>query len=247
MNTEILKKIGLSDHEVKIYLVLLRLGSVTATKLAQETDIDRATTYRFLSSLIERGLVGYVVLNNVKYFKAAHPRKISEDLKTLKENYDDILPELESLLKLPREDTKVELYKGKEGLKTIMKDVLREKKPYTFVGEVEKVFTELPSYIIQWLKQVERSNIKGKLICRAGTSFKVAKTESYRLISKEFLSKISTWTYGSKTALFIWSKPLFGVLIDNKDVTKSNLLLFNFLWSLAKDPTKKHKENTLLK
>lgn len=246
MNEEVLKNIGLSDHEIRIYLSLLRLGSVTATKLARETNTDRATTYRFLDSLITRGLVNYVILNNVKYFKAAHPKKISEDLKNLKESYDQVLPELESLLKLPREETKVELYKGKEGLKTIMKDILREKKSYTFIGEVEKFFTELSPFIIQWLKRVEEARIRGKLICIEGTSFKVAKTEQYKLISKKFISRVSTWTYGSKTALFIWSKPLFGVLIDNEDVTKSNSLLFNFLWGLAKKPTKQHENKTKL-
>lgn len=246
MRTNVLKKIGLLEQEIKIYLTLLRLGASTATKIASETNIDRATTYRFLDSLINRGLVSYVIINNIKQFSAAHPRKIIEDLKILKKDFEDLLPELESLIKLQKEDTRMELYKGKEGLKTIMKDILREKKPYTFIGEVEKFFTELPIYVIQWLKQVEKLKIKGRLICTEASSFKVAKTETYKLISKNFISKISTWTYGNKTALFVWSNPLFGVLIDSKDVTESNYNLFNFLWDIAKSPSKKHLMSTKL-
>ncbi len=242
MNNEILKKIGLSDHEIKIYLTLLRLGTSTATKIASETNIDRATTYRFISLLIERGFVSYVITNNVKYFNAAHPNKLIEDQKEKLNQIKNLLPELENLISIPKEEAKIELYKGKEGLKTIMKDILREKKPYTFVGEVERFFTELPFYIDQWLREVEKSKIKGRLICNKDAKFKIAKTETYKLISSEFISRISTWTYSNKTALFIWSTPPFGIIIENKDVTESNLSLFEFLWKIGKSPLPKKEK-----
>jgi sugar-specific transcriptional regulator TrmB len=247
MHTEILRELGLSDKEISIYLALLRFGTVTATKIAQETSIDRTTSYRFLSSLINKGLVSYVIKNNVKYFTAANPAKFVQDLKNKLEQVNDILPDLDALANLPKEDTKVELYKGKEGLKTVMKDILRERKPYTFIGEVEKFFTELPIYTQQWLKQVERLNIKGKLICNNMAKFQVAKTESYRLISNNYISRISTWTYANKSALFIWSIPFFAVVIENKDVTQSNVNFFNFLWNLAASPSVVHMKSTKLR
>lgn len=247
MYTEILKGLGLSDKEISIYLALLRFGTVTATKIAQETDIDRTTSYRFLSSLINKGLVSYAIKNNVKYFTAAHPTKFVQDLKNKLEQVNGILLDLEALTNLPKEETKVELYKGKEGLKTVMKDILRERKPYTFIGEVEKFFTELPIYIQQWLKQVERLNIKGKLICNDKAKFQVAKTESYKLISNNYISRVSTWTYANKSALFIWSNPFFAVVIENEDVTQSNLNFFNFLWNLAASPSVAHMRSTKLR
>ena len=247
MHTEILKGLGLSDKEISIYLALLRFGTVTATKIAQETDIDRTTSYRFLSSLINKGLVSYAIKNNVKYFTAAHPTKFVQDLKNKLEQVNGILLDLEALTNLPKEETKVELYKGKEGLKTVMKDILRERKPYTFIGEVEKFFTELPIYIQQWLKQVERLNIKGKLICNDKAKFQVAKTESYKLISNNYISRVSTWTYANKSALFIWSNPFFAVVIENEDVTQSNLNFFNFLWNLAASPSVAHMRSTKLR
>ncbi len=247
MDLETLKELGLSDKEVRIFLALLRFGTITATKVAQETNIDRTTSYRFLSSLIDKGLVSYVIRNNIKYFTAAHPKKLVEDLTNKIEKVQNILPELEMLTKLPKEETKVEVYKGKEGLKTVMKDILRGKKSYTFIGEVEKFFTELSFYAVQWLRSVERERIRGRLICNENTQFQVAKTERYRLISKSFISQISTWTYGNKTALFIWSNPLYAIVIENDDVAKSNLNFFNFLWDGAKEPTSKHLQSTVLR
>lgn len=234
MNIDALKKIGFNEKEIKIYIVLLRLGSSTATKIAEETNIDRATTYRFLYSLIEKGFVSYFVKDSVKYFTGAHPYKIIEDLKEKSNEVKLFLPELIGLMSVKKGETRLEVYKGKEGLKAIMKDILREKKDYTFIGEVERFYTDLPFYTEQWLKQVEKYNIKGRLIFNEKAKFTVAKTEKHKLISKKFISRISTWTYGNKTALFIWSNPPFGVVIDNGEVTKSNLSLFEFLWGLAK-------------
>lgn len=243
---DILQKIGLDEHETRLYLALLRIGTTTATKIATETNTDRATTYRFLAALSSRGLVSHVTKNNVKHFTAAAPHKILEDLETLQNEYREILPELESLQRTQQEDTNVEVYKGREGLKTILKDILREKQPYTFIGEVEKFFTGLKNYGELWLKKIEREGIKGRLLCTEGSHFRVAATETYRLISPAYISRISTWTYGNKTALFIWSDPLFGVLIENQEVADSNRTTFEFLWTTAKEPTRKHKLSTTM-
>lgn len=238
----VLIKIGLSKHEIKIYLALLRLGTDTASKIASETGIDRATTYRFLTSLINRGLTNYAIVNNVKYFTASDPNKILLDLKEMQEKFKKVLPKLIAISQIPKEDTKVEVYKGKEGLKAVIQNIVKERKDYTFVGEVEKFFEEMPHYIFHWLKTVEKEKIKGRLICKENAEFKVVKTETYRLISEKFISKISTWTYGNKTAFFIWSKPFFAVVIDNKDVTESTLNVFEYLWRLSKRPSKMHTE-----
>ena len=238
------KELGFSEHETKIYTCMLQQGSITATKIAKETDIDAATTYLFLESLMKKGMVSYVIRNNVRYFSAAHPKQLIEKLKHQLSQVEEELPYLETLMRLGVEKTNVELYKGKEGLKTIMKDILREKKPYTFIGEVEKFFTDLSPYVWQWLREVEKRRIRGKLLCPESSSFSVAKTESYKLLSKNFISSISTWTYGEKTALFVWSTPLFGILITNKEIAKSTRQTFDFLWTLAKNPNKRHQQQT---
>lgn len=235
MDTGPLEEIGLTRQQAEIYLALLRKGPSTASTIAAETGIDRATTYRFLDGLIQRGFVSYVITNNIKYFSAAHPEKLVLDLHEKEAHLKQILPELISSMHLPKEEaTTVELFKGKEGVKTVLKDILKEGKPYTYIGEVEKYYETLGPYAEAWLRQVERLRIKGRLVLTEGSKFTLAKTERCRLISKDYISKIATWTYGNKTALFIWATPLHAVVINNKDVTESNLNLFNYLWKLSK-------------
>ena len=56
MDTKILKEIGLTDTEIKIYLALLSLGATSAGKIVEDTGIYRKNLYDALNKLIEKGL-----------------------------------------------------------------------------------------------------------------------------------------------------------------------------------------------
>lgn len=246
MVKEMLRRIGLTEEEVNIYILLLRKGNSKATILSKELGVARTTVYRFLASLHDKGLTGENIQNNVKYFYAVDPDRIPEIIEERAEELREKISELKALENRDFEKVKVELYKGKEGMKTVMKGVLREAMPYTFVGEVEKYFSEIEIFAIHWLRKIERAKINGRLLCPANQKFKVASTEKYRILPSELISGVSTWTYGNKTALFIWSEPFFVVLIDNEAVTNNNKKTFEYLWKIAKEPAIQHLQRTKL-
>ena len=91
---EVLDKVGLNEGEIKVYLALLKLGSVQVSKIKDETNLHRTTIYDFIEKLINKGLVGYVIKNNVKYYTASHPSKLIDFVKEKEENLKEILPNL---------------------------------------------------------------------------------------------------------------------------------------------------------
>ena len=246
MVKEILRRIGLAEEEISIYILLLRKGNSKATILSKELGVARTTVYRFLASLHDKGLVVENIQNNVKYFYAVDPERIPEIIEEQAEELREKISELRSIKNKDFETAKVELYRGKEGMKTVMRDILRDGRPYTFVGEVERYFSEIEIFVIQWLRKIERTKIWGRLLCPANQKFKVASTEEYKILPNELISGVSTWTYGNKTALFIWSEPFFVVLIDNEAVTNNNKKTFEYLWKIAKEPATQHLQKTKL-
>lgn len=234
MVREQLKRIGLTDEEINIYLFLLRKGKSKATEISKELSAARTTIYRFLTSLTKKGLVSENIEGDIKFFYPVSPDRIPEILEERAEEIREKINELKSLTKNISEGARVELYKGKEGLRTIMKDIIRERKTYLFIGEAEKYFSELEIFTEQWIKLIEKEKIKGRLLVSKKQKFKVAKTEECRYISEESISDISTWTYGNKVALFIWTEPFYVVLINNKSVADSNRKTFEYLWKIAK-------------
>jgi len=52
MNEQDLLEFGFEHKESKIYLTLLKLGNIPASRIAKETGLDRRTTYDVLERLI---------------------------------------------------------------------------------------------------------------------------------------------------------------------------------------------------
>jgi len=238
METAILKKLGLDDKEISVYLVLLRLGSITASIVSKETDIDRATCYRYIDSLINKGLVSYAIKNGIKYFQAAHPEKILQDLKEKEQEYKKILPELVELAQLPKEEMHVEVYKGKEGLKTVLRMILRDKKDHLVLGDEGDYARILPIFFVQFLKECEKNKIKEKVLCNPKI-YKEMKKYDYKYsetkaLPSEFIFPTTTLIYEGKLILFNWTLPYNAVVISNKDLAKSYENYFNLLWKHAK-------------
>src|SRR3989344_1752571 len=136
--TQTLQKLGLEEQEVKTYIALLDLGGSTATKLAERTGLGRVHMYQIVNRLIERGIASYIIKNNVKYFSASDPETLLKDIQQKEQDLQEILPELKARQKKLVPETKVEIYRGREGINTIFKMILRDKKSYFILGGAQE-------------------------------------------------------------------------------------------------------------
>jgi len=173
MDKKILKQAGLSDQEVDVYLGLLRLGSVAVSKISQETGLHRSNLYDTLEKLQSKGLVSHIIKSNIKYYQATHPDRIVSYLKERIDNIRTILPELIDLTKLPKEKTHVEIFKAKEGIKTIFKDIINTGGDYCVYGCAERFEELFPIYSQQFFRQVDEKKIKERVIFEEGTKIKI--------------------------------------------------------------------------
>src|SRR3989338_6396814 len=119
---DILQESGLSGNESKIYLALLKLGPSLAGKIADETKLNRTHVYDRLRHLLEKGTVSYTIQSGKKYFTAAHPNKLLETMQEKEARLQEIIPSLSKIEK--NDNVEIEVYRGKEGLKTILQDYL---------------------------------------------------------------------------------------------------------------------------
>jgi len=230
-----LKDVGLSEGEIKVYLALLKLGAVPVNRIKEETGLHRTTIYDFLEKLINKGLVSYVIENNVKIYKATKPTKLLEFLKEKEERLKEVLPELLALSKSEKEEISVEVYRGKEGFKTFYNDVLKTKEDVVGFGVDEGKFKEkFPIIMEQYFKRAKEANIHERALAEEGSKFLFEKgITRYRFISKEFFNPTPTSVYGDKVAIIIW-KPLTVIMIKNKDLADSYKKYFELLWRVAK-------------
>ena len=231
MDKEILKRAGLSKGEVEIFLTLLKLGSSLVSRIAQETGLHRTNIYDTLEKLKEKGLVAYVVKENRKYFSASDPNKLLDYIKEREKEIKSILPELRSYHTLPRSQSIVEVYKGKEGLKSVLKDILKEGKDYVVLEEEGYIQKVLPHFYPNFNRQLNQEKIKVKVLTKEPK--KVSRRSLMQIkVLPEFLSFPSaTAIYGDKVAIFVWDEPYHALLIQSKQVANSYKQFFKALWS----------------
>ncbi|MFC2133923.1 TrmB family transcriptional regulator [Bacteroidota bacterium] len=233
---EALKGLGLGDGEIKVYLALLKLGSVPVSKIKEETNLHRTTIYDFIEKLLNKGLVNYVVKENSKHFKATNPSILLNLVKEKEDRIKKILPDLMKLVEFEKEDINVEIYKGREGFKAILNDMMRVKKNLVFFGVDETKFKErFPHLIEQHFRNEEKYGMKERLLTSEKTKFMYTKkTAHYRYIPEEYFNPTPTGVYGDIVIIIIW-EPFSIIRIQNSQLADSYKKHFEMLWKMAKD------------
>lgn len=242
-----LKAFGLEEQEIKSYLALLDLHESTATKIAERTGLGRVHIYQIINRLIEKGLASYIIKNNVKYFSASDPVNLLHELKSKQEKLNEVLPILIAKKNQNVEETKVEIYRGREGINTILKSIIRDKQPYYFMGGIEESCTIFKLESIVFVKRAEEGEIKGKILARKKDSFFIGKNEEYRYIPENVVMTTTTWIWGEKTGIFVWKEPYYCILINSEEISESNKATFNYLFELGQIPSKIDRKNRLIK
>ena len=237
---ETLQEIGLNQNEVKVYLALLQLGSSKVSEIVIKTGFPRTFVYEISRSLISKGLVSYVIKSGVRYYEAANPERLKSIIREKEEKLNQILPELKQLTKVVLEKPSVEFYEGKQGMKTILDDILSMKSSsIMYAYSSSKIFKFLQYAFPNFVKRRIKGKIWGKIIQEKNPELlkflkELKKTYSeMRYLSTTF--ETSVFIYGDKVAfLTMREEEPVGILIKDKDIAATELKVFNFLWKIAK-------------
>ena len=246
MNTAALRSIGLTDNEIKIYLDLLKSGSSTAYDIGKRTGIYRVHVYDKIEQLMSKGLVTHIYRGAKKYFQATPPIKIKQYLEDKKkevelqeETVNSILPELEAMTNLPREDTFVEVFKGNEGLKYFLKDIIKTKKEVLITGIDDQKYQEaLSIFMQQYFRDLKKNKIKERVVTAKRTGIflfdkVLAPTTDYRFLEEKQFNPTNTFIYSNKVVIVTWGSPVTAVMIKNAEIAKTYRNHFEHLWKIA--------------
>ncbi len=191
MNKTKLQELGLSEGESEIYLALLKTGSSNVTTLSKKTGRHRTHIYDTIEKLKDKGLVSESMTNNKKTFHASDPENILDFLKEKEDSAKSLVKEMKNLIRIEASDIKVETFKGKAGLKSVLRDILREGKDYVGYGEgthFEKLF---PIFFHQFRAQEEKLGMNLKLILKK--KVKVPKRKGLQIRYLDYVSPSATF------------------------------------------------------
>lgn len=238
---EELQKIGLSEKEAQVYLACLEGREISASQIAFKTRIHRTLVYDILNKLKEIGLVSFIPRENRKYFNAASPYALLATLKEKESIVKKILPKLHEIEGLQAKSTRVAVFEGKEGMKTVMNDIL-SLHPMEFIGfgSSRSSVELIPAFMKQWHQSRVRKGIgmrfiyNNTTIARERVKLLPKKLTQYRFMPIPIPLPTSTIVYGDKILLQSWKSEPFSVVIQNQDMAENNRQYFEQLWRIAK-------------
>ncbi|MFA6461675.1 MAG: helix-turn-helix domain-containing protein [Candidatus Woesearchaeota archaeon] len=245
MDKQTLTKLGLSNREAEAYYNLLHVEESLASELSDKTQESRTNTYDTLNSLIKKGLVSYVIKNNKKFFIATHPKKLLDWIEMKKEEaekeekiVEKMIPELLQL-RMPKEKkVVVEVYEGKEGVRTMLNETVqssRETKELLIFGAISGYLRDLdPIYHERYFKERAKYKIKTRYIFIEGEKYPKSFNAEYKFLPSHYKSFAATAIHGDEVSFWLLTKPETIILVKNKEFAETYRNNFEALWKLAK-------------
>jgi len=230
---EKLQQAGLTGNEAKAYLELLKKGGLSANQVAKNIGMDRTLTYTVLNHLIEKGQVSYITKENKKIFSCSAPKALLNPIKSKEVLVLDLIKELNKVKTEKDETVGIEVYEGKEGLRTFISIAIKEKKIFSFggTGRAYDALYEMPAIG----KQLEKAGSHLKVILGKqyeGHEFTKYKNVEVRLTDMK--SEATTTIFGDYVTIhLIKDRPII-IMIKNRDIAKSYRNYFDLLWGIAK-------------
>lgn len=244
LSEKTLDLLGLKAKDLQVYTALLKLGTAPLRRVAEEANLNRGTTYDALKRLLDLGMVSYVDAKTHRYFTAEDPERLrglatrrevalQEIRSTLEES---VIPNLKHIHGTSAHRPVVRYYEGDQGVREILEDVLAS------AEQAESTYRVYSSAAIRDLISAawpgyNKKRIRKKIFCKAisvGEGGSTVGHDERKWLSREEESPTYIFIYAGKTAYVSVDdrRHLFGVLIEDEGIARTQKLIFDQLWNV---------------
>jgi len=246
----LLRKIGLTESEIKVYIALIRLGTSSKGNLIKESKIAPSKIYEITDKLIDKGLCSTIIKNGVKQFMGAPPvrirdylRKKQEEILQEEKELEKIIPKLQSHYDNIPESVKVEVFIGWKGMETVYVNLLemakKNEKVYIIGAGTGKEEKKLDMFYTKHGRMAFKKGLKIKIIFNESARNYVKKIEKNlkKTYNKRFLfdyTPTEILIFIDMTAIIFRRDEPITILIKDKGTSDSFRKYFEELWNISK-------------
>lgn len=227
-----LKDAGLTENEEKIYIALVELGPTLAGKISRKTGLHRRTVYDVTETLIEKGLVGYILENNRRIFSAVDPQRIIDKIEEKKHSLLPLIDSLKQKFKSSKSGEKTNFYRGKNGLKMVFESQL-DYPEILILGATREAYNKMPYYFKWFNERRKEKKVKIRVITSDKTIQPKILAET-RYLSEKYAQHMVLNIYGDNVAMILWGKNPFAIVIEQKEFASGYRKYFELLWKVAR-------------
>ncbi len=247
MYAEIFSTLGLSPNEAKIYETMLVAGECTVSEIALQGSIHRRNVYDAIQRLIQKGLVFQIFGKGENLYKPVDPRKLMELVDEKRARLDAIMPGLESLYNKSPTNEAAYIYKGVEGFKNYLRDILSTQEDAYFLGAKGCWFDpKLKDFLDQFLVDAKKRGITYKHLFDYEVKNQIpnvpkAVGKPYKFLPKKYSTPSMVDIFGDHVVSFTGaglaqiSDDISIFVIVSKPMAESYKTWFQFMWDFCPD------------
>jgi len=246
MDVEPLRKLGLTEGEIKVYIALVRLGETSSGPIVEQSGVSVSKVYTILDRLAQKGLAAHVLRQKTKYFRAADPQRLlsylreqQDDLKHQETKLKTLVTELSPLTGTAFTGDMVQVYDGLRGIQTARErtlTIMKKGEQMWIVGIARTPYDRLTPYFEEYHSRRCHKGIRCRYLYDeyARTPFG-EKSATYPFSEVRYLppSMIThAWMeiYADTVTIGINKSSSFSVVIQNQEVADSFRIYAELLW-----------------
>lgn len=250
-----LKKIGMKEKEIQIFLAIFRFGEASPSMLARKTKIPRTTVFDILIKLANKGLVQRYEKHGRNYFGCDDETALLKYIKKQQKRWvknqavvEKILPLMHNIRAPYSPAPTIKFYEGAAEVSTIYNDILETGEDILLLRSIyDHVDEDLGAILEDYIPK----QIKKGIHVKALTPWIESSVEHYveqdkkRLIDRrvyeksEFSLPAQIIIYGGKAAIITLKNQIFGTVLEHEDVVQTLKIIFELLWQRAEKDHKK--------
>ncbi|MCF7917507.1 hypothetical protein K9L27_00680 [Candidatus Gracilibacteria bacterium] len=250
MYERVFEQFGFSKNEAIIYEALLREGESSVGDIARTTEVHRRNVYDSLKRLIEKGVVFEILSPRENRYQAVDPHKFREFIQEKQEMLDRVLPSLDKLYKAVPHKDEVFVYRGAEGWKNYMRDMIQVGEPAYFIGAKGMWLDErVKHFFPQFSEALKGKNLEFYHLFDAEVETECPQIiplvgENYKFFPAEYSTPGAIDVFGDHVNVLSngriggFGEDFSFTVIVNHDIANAFRTWFQFMWDMCPEPKK---------
>lgn len=243
MYEPLLQELGLSKNEARIYEALLREGRASVGEIASKSKVHRRNVYDCIGRLLERGLVFEVPGQKDSIYESANPAELVRLLDQNRAQLERELVELRSLQRGKHRSHRVSIYRGAEGWKNYMRDMIRIGSDGYFIGAKGGwLDSRVKNFFPMFLREMTKRRLKFFHLFDHGVKKQVQEIiphvgKSYRFLPAANSTESAVDIFGDNVYIIPdihlggLGEEIQIIVVGNRDVASTFRTWFDLMWS----------------
>ena len=241
---ENLKNIGLTLSESKVYLFLLQYKESKARDISKKTGIPTSHIYSILEQLLEKGIISFKIVNNIKIYRPVDPENlyliIQEKERKLEKEKKDLkifISKLKSLRVENPKENDFKYFEGVNGIKSMFNEFTSSWEPNSkvYVSSAPIAYEQWNAFLLEYFHKPRiKKKVHMQLIVPKSKEIHGKEREKLKYIEIKYSESVHETEFGvAGDYLYFLSqgeKP-YALLIKDKNFASTQLKIFITLWN----------------